>query len=158
MVSFLMFIHAIICVLVVVVVLMQSGRGGGLTEGFASAESMFGAQTNAFMTKSTTVLTVLFFITALSLAFLSSQQGKSLMSGAAVEKEAGKMEKMGQSDAVQKEATDKIDEAAATATATVEKNMDSGENMMEAAEEHADHQQATPAAAPVSTGDSQNSP
>lgn len=81
MTGFVIFIHAVVSVLLVVVILMQSGRGGGLTEGFASAESMFGAKTNEFMVKSTTVLAGFFLITCLGLAILNAQQGKSLMSG-----------------------------------------------------------------------------
>lgn len=81
MTGFAMFLHAIISILLVVIILMQSGRGGGLTEGFASAESMFGAQTNQLLIKTTTVMATIFFITCLGLAVLSSQTGKSLMSG-----------------------------------------------------------------------------
>jgi len=80
MISFLTFMHALISVILVIIILMQSGRGGGLTEAFASAESMFGAKTNAFMIKATTVFAVIFLATSLSLAFLSSQKEKSLMS------------------------------------------------------------------------------
>ncbi len=81
MIGFVTVLHALVTILLLVVILMQSGRGGGLTEGFASAESMFGAQTNEFMIKATTVLSSLFLITCLGLAVLSSQKGKSLMSG-----------------------------------------------------------------------------
>ncbi len=79
MTTFLLIIHSIICVVLVAIVLMQSGRGGGLTESFAAAESMFGAQTDSFLTKSTTVIAVVFFVTCLSLAILSSKKDQSLM-------------------------------------------------------------------------------
>jgi len=81
MTGFFMVLHALVSILLLVIILMQSGRGGGLTEGFASAESMFGAQTNEFMIKMTTVFSMLFLITCLGLAVLSAQKGKSLMSG-----------------------------------------------------------------------------
>lgn len=71
--------HSIFCLLLVLVILMQSGRGGGLTEGFGGAESMFGTQTNELLIRTTTTLAVLFFVTCLSLAFLSSQKSQSLM-------------------------------------------------------------------------------
>ena len=80
MTGFFMFIHALVSILLLVIILMQSGRGGGLTESFASAESMFGAKTNEFMIKATTVFASLFLITCLGLAVYSSQKGKSLMS------------------------------------------------------------------------------
>lgn len=79
MTGFLLFLHAIICVLLVVVILMQSGRGGGLTESFQAAESIFGAQTSSFMIKATTVLTILFLLLSTSLAVISSRKGKSIM-------------------------------------------------------------------------------
>lgn len=79
MTGFLMFIHAIICILLTTVILMQAGRGGGLTEAFAGGESMFGAQTNEFMIRATSILTVLFVGACLGLAILSAQQSRSLM-------------------------------------------------------------------------------
>ncbi|OGX24873.1 MAG: preprotein translocase subunit SecG [Omnitrophica WOR_2 bacterium RIFCSPHIGHO2_01_FULL_48_9] len=77
--GFIFFIHAVAAILLVLVVLMQSGRGGGLTEGFASAESMFGAKTNLFMVRTTSVLAAIFIVTSLSLAFFSSRKDRSLM-------------------------------------------------------------------------------
>jgi len=79
MTALFIFIHTVICILLVIAILMQSGKGGGLTEGFASAESMLGAQTNTFMTKLTGVLVALFVGTSLTLAFLSSKKDASLM-------------------------------------------------------------------------------
>lgn len=86
MTGFVLFVHAVVCIFLMLVILMQSGRGGGLTEGFASAESIFGARTNVFMIKTTTVLATLFLVTCLSLAVLSSQKGRSLMAGQAGKK------------------------------------------------------------------------
>jgi len=80
MTGFFMFLHAVVSILLLVIILMQSGRGGGLTESFASAETMFGAKTNEFMIKATTIFASLFLITCLGLAVYSSQKGKSLMS------------------------------------------------------------------------------
>lgn len=74
-----MFLHALVCVFLAMIILMQSGRGGGLTEGFAAAESIFGAKTSSFLVKTTAVLACAFLITCLSLAILSSQSGRSLM-------------------------------------------------------------------------------
>lgn len=79
MYGFLLVIHVIVCLLLVTIVLIQSGRGGGLTESFSSAESIFGTKTNIFLTRATTVLATLFVITCLSLAFISTKRSKSLM-------------------------------------------------------------------------------
>ena len=77
--GFILVIHVIVCVLLVICILMQAGRGGGLTETFQSAESMFGTQTNVFMVRTTTVLAVIFLSTSLILAFNSSRVDQSLM-------------------------------------------------------------------------------
>ena len=77
--TFILVIHSITCVLLVLTVLMQAGRGGGLTESFSSAENVFGAQTSAFMVRATSILATVFFVTSLSLAFMSSRQEQSLM-------------------------------------------------------------------------------
>ncbi len=78
--SLVIVIHCIICLLLSLVILMQSGRGGGLTEQFASAESIFGAKTNVFMVKVTAVLAGLFLLTCIMLAYFSSKSNQSLMS------------------------------------------------------------------------------
>lgn len=74
-------IHVIVCVLLIVIILIQRGRGGGLAESFSGAESMFGTKTSAFLTRTTTVLSILFFVTCLSLAVLSVKASRSLMKG-----------------------------------------------------------------------------
>lgn len=72
-------IHVIVCIALIFFVLIQSGRGGGLIESFSSAESIFGTKTNTFVTKTTTILAITFFITCLALAFFSIQQNKSIV-------------------------------------------------------------------------------
>ena len=77
--GFILAIHVIVCVLLVIAILMQAGRGGGLTETFQSAESMFGTQTNVFMVRFTTILAAIFIATSMTLAFNSAKGDKSLM-------------------------------------------------------------------------------
>ena len=77
--GFILAIHVIVCVLLVICILMQAGRGGGLTETFQSAESMFGTQTNVFMVRFTTILAVIFLSTSMILALNSSKGDQSLM-------------------------------------------------------------------------------
>ena len=77
--GFILVIHVIVCILLVICILMQAGRGGGLTETFQSAESMFGTQTNVFMVRLTTILAVIFLSTSMILALNSSKGDQSLM-------------------------------------------------------------------------------
>jgi preprotein translocase subunit SecG len=85
MLTLVIVIHSIVCILLGLIILMQSGRGGGLTEAFASAESVFGAQTSTFLVKGTTILASLFLVTCLSIAFLSSKKSQSIMMNRAAE-------------------------------------------------------------------------
>jgi len=80
MITLLVVMHVIVCALLITLVLIQRGRGGGLVESFSGVESMFGTKTNAFLTRATTILSVVFFFTCLSLAILSVKQSKSLLS------------------------------------------------------------------------------
>jgi len=79
MMTFLIIIHVTACVVLIGLVLIQRGRGAGLVESFAGVESMFGTKTSVFLTRITTIMSVIFFITCLALAVLSVRQSKSLM-------------------------------------------------------------------------------
>ncbi len=100
--GFILVIHVIVCILLVISILMQAGRGGGLTETFQSAESMFGTQTNVFMVRFTTILAAIFILTSLVLAFNSSKGSQSLMANkkllATVPKPAAKPESKDEGD------------------------------------------------------------
>lgn len=82
MTGLFIFIHVIACALLILVILMQQGRGGGLTENFASVESIFGAKTNETLVRGTAILATVFLVTCLTLAFLSSKRSRSLMDSA----------------------------------------------------------------------------
>ena len=79
MMTFIIVIHVIACLVLIILVLIQRGRGAGLVESFAGVESMFGTKTSAFLTRTTTIMSIVFFMTCLSLAVLSVKQSKSLM-------------------------------------------------------------------------------
>ena len=79
MMTLIIVIHVIVCFLLISIVLIQQGRGGGLVESFSGVESMFGPKTNTFLTRATTIFSILFFLTCLSLAVLSARQSRSLM-------------------------------------------------------------------------------
>jgi preprotein translocase subunit SecG len=72
-------VHVVACALLILIVLVQQGRGGGLIDSLSSAENIFGTKTSTFLVKATSILAVIFFFTCLSLAFLSIRKGKSLI-------------------------------------------------------------------------------
>ena len=76
---FIILIHTFVCAALIIMVLIQKGRGGGLVDSLQGVESMFGTKTPAFLTRTTTILSIIFFLTCLSLAVLSLRQSKSLM-------------------------------------------------------------------------------
>lgn len=86
MYSLLLVFHLIASILLIGVVLMQSGKGGGLGSamGGGGGETFFGGRGAApFLTRATTVLAVVFMMTSLSLALLS---GKGRRATSAIEK------------------------------------------------------------------------
>ncbi|MCG3176396.1 MAG: hypothetical protein MOGMAGMI_01345 [Candidatus Omnitrophica bacterium] len=78
---FLIFVHVVVCLVLIFVVLLQAGRGGGFSEMFGGGQpsSILGTQTNTFMTRATEVCAVIFVITSLSLGLMSAQKSKSLV-------------------------------------------------------------------------------
>jgi preprotein translocase subunit SecG len=80
MYAFLLVIHLLICVLLVAVVLVQSGKGGGLAGGAfgGSAQTVFGGRgATDFITRATMVLGGAFFVTSLVLSLMSSGVGQA---------------------------------------------------------------------------------
>ncbi|HKQ57571.1 MAG TPA: preprotein translocase subunit SecG, partial [Candidatus Eisenbacteria bacterium] len=80
MFGLLLTLHIIICIGLITVVLLQSGKGGGLAGGAfgGTAQTVFGGRgATDFMTRATMVLGGAFFITSLTLALMSSGAGRS---------------------------------------------------------------------------------
>ena len=73
-------LHVIVCFALIVVVLLQSGKGAemGASFGASGSQSVFGAGGgNTFMSKLTTSAAIIFMLTSLSLAFVSGKGGSS---------------------------------------------------------------------------------
>jgi len=67
--------HVMICVALVMIVLLQTGKGAdmGAAFGGGSSQTLFGSTGAAtFLTKSTTFVAVAFMVTSLSLAYIAS--------------------------------------------------------------------------------------
>ena len=75
-------VHILGCVLLTITVLMQSSKGGALSAAFGGGGGQIfgGRETATFLGKATQYLAILFFLTSLSLAFLSTGRGASKMS------------------------------------------------------------------------------
>ena len=73
--------HVLVCLVLIAVILLQAGRGGGLSDSFGggAAQSLFGTRGAVYLTRMTTACAVVFMSTSLLLAILSVQRGRSLM-------------------------------------------------------------------------------
>lgn len=80
MYGFLLGFHILVCLALVVVVLVQSGKGGGLAGGAfgGSAQTVFGGRgATDVITRATIVLGGVFFVTSLVLALMTSGGGRA---------------------------------------------------------------------------------
>ncbi len=77
---FLVFMHIVVSIALIAVVLLQSGKGAemGASFGASGSQSVFGAGGGStFMSKMTTGAAIIFMLTSLTLAYLSSHTGTS---------------------------------------------------------------------------------
>ena len=75
MVTLLLIVHVLICLVLIVSILLQASKGGGLSTAFGGGgggTAMFGgAGAATFLSKMTTVLAVAFFLTCIGLWYSS---------------------------------------------------------------------------------------
>lgn len=78
--TFLTIIHVFVCLFLVGVVLLQSGRSGGMgVLSGAATQTVFGGRgASGFLAKATSVCAMLFMLTSASLAYLSTSGRDSL--------------------------------------------------------------------------------
>lgn len=77
----LVMIHLGIAVALVVLVMMQQGKGAdmGAAFGNGASQTVFGSQgSGSFLTRTTAVLATVFFLTSLSLAYFSGQSNDAV--------------------------------------------------------------------------------
>ncbi|MDP8298721.1 MAG: preprotein translocase subunit SecG [Candidatus Tantalella remota] len=76
-------IHVIACLVLVSVILLQAGKGGGLTEAFSGeAQSVLGTQAPSILKKATTISAIAFLCTSLLLGMVTARRGRSLFDSA----------------------------------------------------------------------------
>lgn len=78
---FVIVVHIIACLILIGVILLQAGRGGGLSEAFGgdSSQTIFGTKASVFLAKATVVAACLFLVTCLVLGIMTSRRGRSLI-------------------------------------------------------------------------------
>ncbi|MGA1826118.1 MAG: preprotein translocase subunit SecG [bacterium] len=75
MYNFILAIHLIICIAIILIIISQSSKGSemGAVFGGGASQTAFGSQgPGSFLEKLTTIFAVIFMVTSLSLAYLST--------------------------------------------------------------------------------------
>ncbi len=78
-------VHVVACLVLILVILLQAGRGQGLSGasmGGSSTQSIFGTRAADFLTKATTVSAILFLVTCISLDLMYARRSRSLLEAA----------------------------------------------------------------------------
>lgn len=86
MTALIITIHIVVCIALILIVLLQTGKGAsmGAVFGGAGSQALFGNTGAAsFLGKLTTWAAVIFMITSLALAYISKSGGKSVVSNIA---------------------------------------------------------------------------
>lgn len=78
LISVLTVMFVIICVLLILVILLQSDKSAGMGILGGAGQSTFGSSTADIITKATTAMVVFFMVGSLGLAILESKRGSSL--------------------------------------------------------------------------------
>ncbi len=78
-------LHIIICIVLILVVLLQTGKGASMGAVFGgSSQTVFGSSgPGGFLSRLTTIVAILFMLTSFGLTYMVSQKSPSLMEGAA---------------------------------------------------------------------------
>ncbi len=84
----LIVIHVVVCIALIMIVLLQTGKGAdmGAAFGGGSSQTLFGSTgASTFLSKATTVAAIVFMLTSLTLAYISGGKfTKSLVSDSMV--------------------------------------------------------------------------
>ena len=122
--TFLTIVHILVCVFLILVVLLQAGKGGGMGIAFGGSggsQTVFGSSgAGNFLTRLTSITAVIFMVTSLVLAHNSSQQDSKRLQrldgkkAAEQEVEKARLEKL--KSEIEKSAASKAGQSAAPAS------------------------------------------
>ncbi len=78
---FITLLHIIVCIILILVVLLQAGKGANMGAAFGgSSQTVFGSSgAGTFLGKMTTIVAAIFMLTSLTLSYFSVYKGSSIM-------------------------------------------------------------------------------
>ena len=82
-----MAVHVIVSLVLIAVILLQAGRGGGLSESFGGSQTqtILGTKSSVFLKRATAVSAVLYIVACLVLGMMTSHRGRSLVARGAMQ-------------------------------------------------------------------------
>lgn len=80
MLGVIIVLHILVCVFLIFIILIQPGKGYGLSETFGGqTQSIFGVRAGTLLTRITAISAFLFLIASLGIAIYSGKRSRSLM-------------------------------------------------------------------------------
>src|SRR5438105_1823786 len=112
MITLITVIHVTVCIFLILVVLLQAGKGGGMGVAFGSSTSaaVFGGRgAGNFLERVTSMTAIIFMLTSMSLAYFASQSDSARLQKLAQENKKKKeaAEQKAADEKAQKEAADR---------------------------------------------------
>jgi preprotein translocase subunit SecG len=79
--TFLIILHVLVCIILILIVLLQAGKGADMGAAFGgSSQTVFGSSgAGTFLGKMTAGIAILFMLTSLFLTYTASHRSSSLM-------------------------------------------------------------------------------
>jgi preprotein translocase subunit SecG len=79
--TFVTFIHVLVCFVLILVVLLQAGKGANMGAAFGgSSQTVFGSSgAGTFLGKLTATVAIIFMLTSLLLTYMGTQKGSSIV-------------------------------------------------------------------------------
>ncbi len=88
MFTFLLTLHILVSILLILIVLLQAGKGAGLANIFGGgAGSIFGPSTSVFISRLTSIIAAIFMLTSLYLSLIAHERYTHSLLKRAVAKE-----------------------------------------------------------------------
>src|SRR5712671_1693909 len=106
MITFLTILHVVVCLFLILVVLLQAGKGGGMGIAFGGggSQTVFGSSgAGNFLTRLTAGCATTFFVLSLVLAAMSSRQDNARLQTLGQRKAAEKAQQQAATDKVTKD-------------------------------------------------------
>ena len=74
-------LHVVVCIILILVVLLQAGKGANMGAAFGgSSQTVFGSSgAGTFLGKMTTIVAAIFMLTSLTLSYFTAYRGSSIM-------------------------------------------------------------------------------